>query len=52
MKHHFLGLAVALLTFVVGWSIATVVLKPVSESIELPPVAMPSAVSPAWAAHV
>ena len=38
MKNHLLGLAVALLTFIVGWSIPAVILKPFTESIVLPPV--------------
>ena len=48
MKQRLLRLAVAILTFVVGWSISLIVLKPASESIVLPPLAMPSAVPTAW----
>jgi hypothetical protein len=45
---HFLRLAVAILTFVIGWSITTVVFRLASESTVLPPLALPSTVSAAW----
>ena len=48
MKQHLLGLATAILTFVVGWSIPAVILKPATESIVLPPVATPWQASSAW----
>lgn len=48
MKHHLLGLAVALLTFVLGYSVAVVVLKPATETFFLPLVSAPTVVSPAW----
>ena len=48
MKHRLLRVAVGTLTFIIGWSLATVVLKPSSESIALPPLATPSAVPTAW----
>ena len=45
---HFLRLAVAILTFVIGWSITTVVFKLASKSSVLPPLALPSTVPSAW----
>jgi hypothetical protein len=48
MRNHFLRLAVAILTFIIGLSIATVVLKPVSKRNEGIWVPAPAAVSPAW----
>lgn len=51
MKHRFLRLAVAILTFTVGWSVAPVVLEPARES-NVPSVATPSAVPPVWSVLV
>lgn len=45
---YFLRLAVAILTFVIGWSITTVVFKLASKSTVLPPLALPSTVATAW----
>ena len=48
MKRHFLGLAVALLTFSIGWSISTLILKPDNHDIERVSVAGPAEVPFAW----
>ena len=48
MKQRFLRLAVAILTFIVGWSVAPVVVERATESIVLPSVETPAAVPPVW----
>ena len=49
MKHHLFGLTAAILTFIIGWSIQTILLKLVSESVVLPSVATRSEVPAVWA---
>lgn len=48
MRNFFLRLAVAILTFVVGLSIAKVILKPAGDSIVLAPVVTPAEAPFAW----
>src|SRR5262245_46560608 len=36
MKPHLLGVAVGILTFIVGWSVPTVLLKPAREEVTAP----------------
>ena len=48
MRHHLLGLTVAILTFTFGWSIVAVVLGPANQKIDPLSVATPSLDSSAW----
>ena len=49
MKPNFLRIAVGILTFIVGWSIPTLMLKYTDEGVIAPLGATPSKVSSAWA---